>query len=169
MTAKRTEPYPALTSERLREMASYNPETGEFTWLVERVGRGGCVKPGRRAGTLDHKGYVSFMIERKRHAAHRLAFLWMTGSWPAGIVDHIDRNPANNAWANLRVGTRAQNQANLGRKPRSRPQGVYINARGEIFSQYGRAATPRYKYLGKFETLEEASQAYEAHRKAIWP
>ena len=36
----------------------------------------------------------------------------MTGEWPQGEIDHADRNPRNNVFANLRDTTPVQNKQN---------------------------------------------------------
>ena len=36
----------------------------------------------------------------------------MTGDWPKEMLDHINRNPADNRWCNLREVTRAENRLN---------------------------------------------------------
>jgi hypothetical protein len=42
----------------------------------------------------------------------------MTGSWPTNHIDHIDGDPTNNAWINLRDVTRSQNLRNQHRTRR---------------------------------------------------
>ena len=51
-------------------------------------------------------------IRGKAYYSHRLAFLYMTGEWPLEEVDHIDRNPYNDAWVNLRKATSSLNKWN---------------------------------------------------------
>lgn len=44
-----------LTLERLKEVLSYDPDTGLLTW-IGRTGKKS--KPGKVAGSLDNNGYV---------------------------------------------------------------------------------------------------------------
>lgn len=79
-----------LTAEVLRSKLDYSPETGVFTWRV----RAGKAWPGRVAGSPDSWGHTQIRINTRKYAAHRLAWLYMTGNWPADMLDHIDGNPA---------------------------------------------------------------------------
>jgi HNH endonuclease len=97
-----------MTPERLRELLSYDEHTGEFLRLVDR----GRERAGTMAGTINSRGYRCIKIDRKLYKAHRLAWLYMTGSWPSAEIDHIDVNPSNNRFSNLRLATRAQNSMN---------------------------------------------------------
>ncbi len=159
MTKKRTEPFPELTQDLLKSLIRYDAETGDLVWLVDRNGRGGKVKPGVLAGGIDRKGYVTLVINHKRYSAHRLAWLWMTGAWPTGTIDHKDRNPANNTWTNLRDATHRQNMMNVATRERKSglPRGVY-QQRGRLYSHIGKGKN--YKYLGSFKTVEEARAAW---------
>ena len=97
-----------LTQEHLKKVLHYNPDTGIFTWKA----REGC---GRRAGAIAGgrcNGYVVIGINYKHYTAHRLAFLYMCGSFPNRHVDHIDHNRSNNKFNNLRAVTQAQNNRN---------------------------------------------------------
>ena len=87
-----------LTQERLREVLHYNPNTGVFTWLLP-IGR--RVKAGNVAGCANTTRR-SIKLDSTRHLAHRLAWLYMTGSFPKQQIDHIDGDPRNNAFPNLR-------------------------------------------------------------------
>lgn len=109
-----------LTPERLRCLLSYDQGTGLFTWLIDR-GNGACA--GQRAGTVDrNSGYVLVQIDGRQYRAHRLAWLYVHGRWPRPLIDHIDRNRANNRISNLREATSAINNSNTGRW-RSRSHG----------------------------------------------
>src|SRR4029450_2313606 len=101
-----------LTAERLRELLDYDPETGDFTWKVNRR----CVRSGSVAGNVNCvDGYCYIGVDARRYHAHRLAWLYIKGAWPNDQIDHINGNKADNRFANLRQATHSQNQANGGR------------------------------------------------------
>lgn len=140
-----------LTAARLRKLLSYDPETGAFTRLIDRAGKGGCAKAGTLAGSKDHRGYMTTAIDGRRYYGHRLAFLWMTGEWPKAGVDHIDRDRSNNAWGNLRDVKQSFNVANHVRA-RDLPRCVYRHGNRYV-ARVGKG------HFGSFRTPEEASEA----------
>ena len=95
-----------ITQERLKELLEYDPETGIFTNRVKRHLRG---KVGEPTGKPNALGYVYITVEKKTYHAARLAFLYMTGEWPAGDADHINRDRSDNKWANLQDLTHQDN------------------------------------------------------------
>jgi hypothetical protein len=97
-----------LTAERLRELLHYNPVTGDFSWLVGRP----KASRGAVAGCLPPSGYRTIRIDGQIYLAHRLAWLYMTGTWPENLIDHKDRNQSDNRWDNLREATHSQNHQN---------------------------------------------------------
>lgn len=142
-----------ITQEKLKELLRYEPDTGLFYRLS-----------GPRAGEVAghmHHGYVKISMPKAGGIyAHRLAWLYMTGEMPPNEVDHIDRNRGNNKWANLRLATRSQNQANtaIRKSNTSGYKGVRMlrgHFRAKITIQH------RIIHLGDFETLEEAVAAYK--------
>ena len=110
-----------LTAERLRELLNYDADTGKFTWRVDRPGR--FARAGKEAGTITIYGYRSICIGRPR-MAHRLVFLYMTGEMPQDDVDHIDGNPLNNAWSNLRDVSHRANTQNIRKARRHNKSGL---------------------------------------------
>lgn len=139
-----------LTVERLREVLNYNPETGAFCWLKKTSIYHN--KPLGIIGTLN-KGYLVVCIDYRRYRLSRLAWLWVTGEWPNGIVDHIDRDKINNRWSNLRIATYAINNKNRGlqKNNTSGATGVCWHKGQQKWRAYiGR------KHLGSFENKDEA-------------
>lgn len=96
-----------LTQERLKDLIDYNPETGQIT---RKAGK--FTKQVRQTGLSKRtNGYLTLSVDKKLFAAHRLAWFYVYGTWPAEI-DHIDGDRTNNRIANLRPATRSQNNAN---------------------------------------------------------
>ena len=97
-----------ITQKRLKELLSYNPETGAFTWK-KAVGR---AEVGDIAGHWRPHGYVKIQVDGTLHGAHRLAWLYMHGEFPKQHIDHIDHNGLNNSISNLRCVSHRGNQQN---------------------------------------------------------
>ncbi|GJH22444.1 hypothetical protein CBA19CS22_37900 [Caballeronia novacaledonica] len=78
-------------------------------------------------------------------------------------VDHIDKNPLNNARSNLRVATYAENMWNRGKQSNNTSgyKGVLWIERIKRWSARISANGKRY-YLGHYKTAEEAHEAYKA-------
>jgi hypothetical protein len=66
----------SLTVECLREVLSYNPDTGVWTWLLPTGRR---VRAGSRAGRIDCHGRWRIGLDGGYYTGSRLAFLYMTG------------------------------------------------------------------------------------------
>lgn len=149
-----------LTAARLRELLSYDPDTGVFTWLVNR---GRMAKAGNIAGHRTKDGYCHMRIDGKDYMAHRLAWLYMTGQWPTSTIDHADVDPGNDRWANLREATIGQNLANR-RKPPSNTsgfKGVTWHSECRCWMASIKCQRRRF-YLGLFDDPREAHAAYVA-------
>lgn len=152
-----------LTQERLKSVLHYDQDTGLFTWSVDmKTGRGNGrihVKAGSKAGTPD-RGYIRIGVDGTRYWAHRLAFLWMTGSFPQLHVDHMDGNHSNNKWGNLRDVSPMVNMQNR-HGPTSRSAhgllGVAANHK-RFMAQI--VVDKKYVYLGTHDTPLQANAAY---------
>ena len=146
-----------LTAKYLREILNYDPETGIFTWRIKR--RTSRFKPGDIAGTPAAKGHLAIKIDGQSYKAHRLAWLYMIGEWPTDQIDHKNRVPNDNRFANLRdcnTATNCQNQG-IRKNNRSGFKGIW-----KIQNRWKAAISVEMKriYLGSFDTPEKASEAY---------
>lgn len=145
-----------LRQEYLKEVLNYNPETGIFVWK-QSLGR--RIHIGDIAGSLN-KGYVRIKINKKHYKAHRLAWLYMTGSWPEFEVDHINHIRHDNRFENLRDITHQENQFNRSeQKNTSGYVGVYWEKqRNEWRARI--SVNGKKIHLGFFTDKEEAAKAY---------
>lgn len=100
-----------ITQKQLKEILHYNPETGYFTWLKSPEDMN--VSIGSIAGyTHKNTNYCHIMISNKFNAAHRLAWLYMTGNFPINCIDHKNRVRCDNRWVNLCDATKHENSKN---------------------------------------------------------
>jgi hypothetical protein len=161
-----------ITQEELKAFLDYDPGSGLFTWRARPK-----VKAGKIAGckTTQH-GRTTILIrtggkaKNKLYLAHRLAFLWMTGEMPEQ-VDHINRNPCDNRWVNLRAATPEQNSRNLPLKSGNKTgiHGVrWANDRGKWRASISNNGKVNYLYSGDdfFEACcarKAAERRYDYH------
>ena len=152
------------TQARLHELISYNPETGELRWLQSR----GRAPVGSVAGHVGSGGYCRIKIDGSVHLAHRIIWLYQTGEWPDGELDHVDRDGSNNRWANIRRATRAQNGANREVQSNNKLglKGVFKTKQRRPKSYVAKIQVAGgQKCIGYYETAEEASAAYLTEAK----
>lgn len=156
-----------LTVQRLRELLDYDPETGVFTW---RVRRGGAAVAGSVAGSIRDDGYRDIKVDGPNYMAQRLAWLYMTGSWPTDEIDHKNCVRADNWWENLREATHSQNTKNAltRRDNTSGFKGVSFYKRNSRWQARIKHAG-RQRHLGYFDTAAEAHAVYRAAATAIDP
>jgi hypothetical protein len=149
-----------LTAERLRELLSYDPETGVFTWRVRIRGN---VHPGMASASSRRRGYARVKVDGHAYAAHRLAWLYVYGEWPAGFIDHKNRDRADNRISNLRIATLSQNQHNRGasRLSSTGVKGVYLDRKRGGY-QVSLAVNYKSVYIGRCKTIAEGAELYRA-------
>lgn len=138
-----------LTLDRVRSLLDYSPETGVLTRKDS----------GRAAGGVGTDGYRTISLENRRYRAARVIWLLMTGDWPEGDVDHINCDPLDDRWDNLRIASRAQNLANT--RARSGLKGAsWVTAKGKWKAQIRIGG--KNCHIGYFGTEQEANAAYRA-------
>ena len=150
-----------LSWDHIREVLDYDMETGVFTWRVDRP----RVKAGDIAGFVD-AGRRKIRIRGRNYYVSRLAIFWVTGKWPAAEVDHRNTNTKDNAYANLREASHAQNMQNrpvnasstTGFKGVRFQRSAHGNRCGYYVAQIGIGG--KRVYLGSRKTAEEAHKLY---------
>lgn len=154
-----------LTAERLREVLSYDPDTGEFIRLQSRYKD----LIGKSAGCPQGKGYLTIMVDGVLYLAHRLAWLYVYGVWPNGQIDHENENKIDNRLSNLRDATQVQNMHNQSQPQRNNQSGYrgvcFHKGVGKYQAQLG--IDGKVKHLGYFDTAKKTSKAYEVARKSL--
>jgi hypothetical protein len=149
-----------LTAERLRSLMEYSPESGVFTWLKGK-------RAGHEATSRHGCGYLTARVDGRAYLLHRLAWLYVHGRWPNDQIDHINGDRSDNRLSNLRECTNAENCQNV----RAHCDGsgfigaAFDKRRGRW--QAGIGINGRRRFLGYFDTPEQASAAYQEAKKNI--
>ena len=142
----------SLTQERLKEVLSYDAESGVFTWAINRT----RASKGRVAGGIDGHGYWIICIDGVRHSSHRLVWLYLYGFYP-DEVDHQNHVRSDNRIVNLRATDRSGNGRNIS-KPVDNKSGVvgvsWTKRLGKRYDKWEVRACG--KFLGYFDDFFEA-------------
>lgn len=153
-----------LTQVRLRELLSYDPETGEFRWKQSK----GPMSSGQIAGHRKITGYRYISIDGKAYPAHHLAWFYVHGKFPIEELDHINRVKFDNRLINLRQATRTQNNQNT-----SISKNSTTGVKGVSYDYKSKKWHARIRYdgktlhVGRYKTLEEAKEAIKIWRMTL--
>jgi HNH endonuclease/AP2 domain len=144
-----------LTQADLQAFATYDPATGVFTRN----------RDGKVLGTPSgSSGRLVIYVNGFLYLAHRLAWLYVYGVWPKGLLDHENRTPSDNRIKNIRPATKGQNAANSDATwSASGYRGVYYQKNTALW----RAKLARLS-LGYFKTKEAARAAYVAKATELY-
>ena len=150
--------YPAHS--RLVECVKYDPVSGIFTCRAHQPRS--KFFPGDAMGSVISSGYVQIYIDGVSYLAHRLAWLYETGSVPDGDIDHRDLVRTHNWFSNLREATRVQNISNQPVRVTNTSgfKGVSFNKQKGKFQARIRV-NGRRLHLGFFEDAASAGAAYD--------
>lgn len=153
---------------KITEALAYDQVSGNFTWKRDLRG---MVRKGKVAGRKNNYGYIVIGWGNREYPAHRLAWFFVTGTWPENQIDHINGTRDDNRWSNLRQATVTENRRNCigqpGKRKFSKYKGVGFNDKNKFSKWVARIVVGgRAIHLGSFKTEEQAASAYvEAERK----
>jgi predicted DNA binding CopG/RHH family protein len=151
----------------LSKLLSLDLETGDMVWTdIHHSVR----HRSKVAGTKHNSGYtrIGVRIGGKLiyFLAHRVVFALHYGRWPDGFVDHINGVKTDNRISNLRDVDKGINAYNY---PRQTPESGYRGVRRDSrYSHVKYYAFYAKKYLGVFETPEEAAKCYDKYVTSLY-
>jgi hypothetical protein len=146
----------------LRQLFRYDTRTGQLFWkkrpqTMNSANSFNTRYADKEAFTSLKDGYRRGLLNKQSVYAHRIIWKLMTGQ-DSGEVDHIDGDPLNNAWKNLRSGAGGVNQQNTKRRSDNVSGHVGVVRRGDRWiAQVGMNGTT--KHIGIYATQEEAIEA----------
>jgi hypothetical protein len=150
---------------RLMYLMHYDQDTGVFTRLTsnrrDRIG----VTPGAR----NTNGHVQIRVDGVLHMAHRLAWLYVHGSFPQKQLDHINGDKTDNRISNLRHCSNKKNAENRKMSPRNTSgyRGVsFDKTRGKFKAYIGHEM--RAIHIGLFAAVEDAAVAAKGARDELF-
>ena len=146
-----------ISVERLREVLSYDHETGEFFWRVSLRNR---TLPGDKAGYMNDQGYMLCVIDQQKIRLHRAAWAIYYGTMPEGHLDHINGVRHDNRIENLRIATASENMQNTALRKNSTTKVKGIHLRKDT-GKYSASITVNgvTHWLGCFDNISDAKRA----------
>jgi phage gp46-like protein len=156
-----------ITHEKLLEKLDYDRFSGVFTWKDST----NQIPVGSEAGTL-YRGYRRIAIDGRKYSAHKLAWLYETGEYPIGVMDHINGVRDDNRISNIRVVSVLENNRNqkMRKTNRSGVMGVSYNKKDKKWcaniSEYV-GGVSRKVFLGGFNDIKDAISARKSAEKAF--
>lgn len=142
-----------LTQEYLKSILHYDHKSGVFHWISN----------GALAGSIQVYGYIHISIANRKYAAHRLAWLYIYEKFPAGQIDHLDHNRANNRIENLREVRHSDNGRNQKRRVDTSSGVTGVSFHKQRQKWHARIVVNYKKiHLGYFDSFEDAVSARKA-------
>tara|TARA_R100001039_G_scaffold35011_1_gene29820 strand:+ start:4405 stop:4971 length:567 start_codon:yes stop_codon:yes gene_type:complete len=168
-----------ITSEIVRELLHYDPETGIFTWRARdrrwfksehscmawnakhANKRAGCVWTSPRTGFK--RRHIALF--RKTRLEHALAWMWMSDEPLPAQIDHENRDGTDNRWQNIRASNNAKNCLNRSKRFTNKSGVTGVDWHGRLGKWRARCTVSgKTHHLGVFNDINEAESAVIAFR-----
>ena len=170
----------------LRLVLRYEPETGKLFWkerpvwmfkndkypAARNAKRWNTAWAGREALAADDgKGYRRGSLLGTRQRAHVVIMAIMTGEWPSGDIDHINRVRSDNRFCNLREVSHAENCRNMSLSSHNKTGATGVRRAATNGKFLASIKIPgQNPHLGTFDSFDEAVAARQrAAAAAGWP
>ncbi len=166
-----------FTQHYLMECFTYEPVTGLAYWNTRplhhfedtRIWKSWNSRfAGKQIVCLDADGYIQLTVNYLKSSLHTLVWVYMTGSYPVGTIDHFNGVRNDNRWVNLRLANRGEQQHNRGinKNNTSGYKGIsFHKASGKWRARITYEGVER--YLGVFNTPHEAHAAVVQARQQL--
>lgn len=161
-----------LSIEFIRECLEYDNLTGEFTWKERprshfkadwshrnwNLRWSGTVAGWKDKCTWDKtQYYCKVSVNGENYKAHRLAWLFITGDWPEGPIDHINGDTMNNKEINLREATNWDNATNQKRRKDNKSGVTGVGWQKALCKWYANGRINNHlQHIGFYEDIFEA-------------
>ena len=149
-----------LTQSRVAHLFYYEALTGLLVWKRPTSNR---ILKGQVARRIHKGGYYMVSIDCKTYLVHRVVWLLHKGSFPNGVIDHINHDGFDNRLENLRDVTHQVNCSNckLSINNTSGTTGVHrMRDKWQVKITVARECI----YGGTYDTYEEASKVANGMR-----
>jgi len=157
-----------LTQEKLKELLSYDPQTGIFRYRYKLRSKNRISGRSNKITGCKNRGRITICINYKNYFAHRLAWLYHHGYLPENGIDHINRNPSDNRIKNLREVSQSCNMRNCGnpKDNKSGVKGVCFDSNENKWCAYI-TSNKKHKKIGRYNNKDEAVLARLAAEQCL--
>lgn len=152
--------------ETLKRCLEVAPELPTGIRWKEKLSPYSRAKISEMAGRVNNDGYGQVKLGGRYYPSHRVVFILANGYDPYPLtVDHIDRNPLNNAPDNLRAASDSEQRLNRkdvvqNRKKPNKSGYRWVCKMGKKWHAY-------FAYRGKFHSAGHFYCAKEAHEASV--
>jgi AP2 domain. len=114
------------------------------------------------------KGHRRIGIHGAYYLAHRLAWFWVHGVWPNGMIDHINGDPDDNRIANIRDVLPRVNRENVKCATKGNRTTGVLGVRRSRRKFYAEIRVKGKRiHLGMFDDMHSAYAAYVAAKRQL--
>ena len=155
-----------IDQETVKKLFHYDAESGMLIW---RFGNGRNVKPWQEVKAKNGNGYYTAKIHGKSYLAHRLAWLYVHGSFSNKYIDHKNRIRNDNRLCNLRDVNTTDNAQNISLPSHNKSGyiGVSWIKSHNCWTVYVKV-NKKNKWLGYYKNLDDAVAARKAGEKQYY-